>query len=95
MTTVLPTWFDARYLQNILRRAEKDESIEISNLIIKPATNKGDNYSSELYRVTVEFLGANSDNNIREKKTVLVKVVPDNDIIREAVRFQFQLPTII
>lgn len=86
MATVISTWFDACYLQNILRSAEKDESIEIFYLTIKPATNKGDNYLSELYRAAVEFSRVENGDKLQEKRSLILKLVPNDDNVKEMVQ---------
>ncbi|ALC47761.1 CG10513, partial [Drosophila busckii] len=50
-----PVWLTESYLEPILQRSRKDNSLHIVNLDIKPATAKGDNYASIMTRVKVDY----------------------------------------
>ena len=60
---------DEKFCEKILRKSENDSNIEVSNVLIRTATNKGDNYMSDMFRVTVEY-------KHKGKKSIIVKVVP-------------------
>lgn len=72
-----PQWLTIAYVENILRSVKKDEGLTISDLGIKPATAKGDNYASIMTRIKVEFLrsGAKSP----ETEFFIVKTTYEND----------------
>ncbi|KAJ8683611.1 hypothetical protein QAD02_019403 [Eretmocerus hayati] len=69
-------WVDVRFMEKILRQSEKDTSIAVSDVFIRAATAKGDNYTSDMFRVTVEYSRLNDRERIEQKKTVIVKVEP-------------------
>lgn len=69
-------WLGASYVQTILRKAETDESIEVSGITINPATAIGDNYSSDIYRVRAVFSRVLKGKTITETKSLIVKVAP-------------------
>ncbi|XP_012267685.2 uncharacterized protein LOC105692808 isoform X2 [Athalia rosae] len=74
MSTSSQDWLDALYMQNVLRNYENDDSIEVSEIIVKPATAKGDNYGSEIYRVAVQFSRIKNGTKIDEEKSFIAKV---------------------
>ncbi|KDR14380.1 hypothetical protein L798_10414, partial [Zootermopsis nevadensis] len=51
-----PVWLNKAFLESSLR-AGYDDTLSIGNYDIKTATAKGDNYTSTMYRVTVETTG--------------------------------------
>ncbi|OXU23988.1 hypothetical protein TSAR_016853 [Trichomalopsis sarcophagae] len=72
---------DTEFCEKILRKSENDPGIQVTDVLIKPATNKGDNYTSEMFRVNAEFVRAGS--NDAEKKTFIVKVEPMDEGVRQ------------
>lgn len=45
----------------------------------KPATNKGDNYTSDMHRATVEFTREQRGRKVTEKRSIIVKVAPTTE----------------
>lgn len=80
-----PIWLDACYVQKVLQKSQKDESIEVSSIAVKPATAKGDNYASDMHRVRVVFSRVLSGNTITETKSLIVKVAPQGGAREELV----------
>lgn len=70
------TWIDTSYAQDLLQQAENDKTIKVCNVTVKPATVKGDNYMSDMQRVGVEFTRIRDGNEVQEKKSFIVKVLP-------------------
>ncbi|XP_055633795.1 uncharacterized protein LOC129774121 [Toxorhynchites rutilus septentrionalis] len=73
-------WISNELLKTILE-AENGSSqyaINIFNVDVQAATNKGDNYASEMYRVVIEF-GLNGE---RMKCNRIFKVIPSGEIQR-------------
>lgn len=66
---------DKALLYDALKTRENDQSLKVINFTVKNAVDKGDNYLSDMFRVTVEF----TRNGIREVKSVVVKVAPVSD----------------
>jgi len=49
----------------------------------KPAMSKGDNYCSDLIRISAEFSRNISGHKITEKKSIIVKIAPTKEGIRQ------------
>ncbi|KAJ4016116.1 Ecdysteroid Kinase 4 [Neodiprion lecontei] len=78
MAIECPVWLDACYVQKILRNAEQDESIEVSGITVKPATVKGDNYSSIMHRIGVVFSRIQKGHKIKKTTSLIAKVLPES-----------------
>ncbi|KAH0548878.1 uncharacterized protein LOC123261583 [Cotesia glomerata] len=92
----VPAWLSAPFIEKALRRSENDDSICIVDCSIKPATNKGDNYTSDMHRVTVEYRHNQGAKAITEKISIIVKVAPTaegihKDLIAEAGLFGVEI----
>ncbi|XP_046431324.1 uncharacterized protein LOC124185047 isoform X2 [Neodiprion fabricii] len=74
-----PAWLDACYVQKVLRKAENDESIEVSDISVRPATAKGDNYMSDMYRIAVEFSRGQGDQRNEEERSLILKLLPQDE----------------
>ncbi|XP_071579972.1 uncharacterized protein [Temnothorax nylanderi] len=85
MALETPAWLNLCFVEKILRKSEGDNSIQVIDIFSKPATAKGDNYSSDMIRVTAEFSRDQGDSKITEKKSIIVKISP----IAEGVRQDF------
>ncbi|XP_032671235.1 uncharacterized protein LOC116844152 isoform X2 [Odontomachus brunneus] len=81
MPVETPEWLDVCFVQKALRHSEGD-SIHVIDISTKPATNKGDNYTSDMIRVMVEYT---QDQNRKDtkKKSIIVKIAPINDGMRK------------
>ncbi|XP_043490138.1 uncharacterized protein LOC122516416 [Polistes fuscatus] len=79
MAEETPLWLSIEFLQNILRETKNDNSIRVIDVFSKPATAKGDNYSSDMYRVSVEFSSKQDDREVMNKISFIVKVAPSAD----------------
>lgn len=53
--TDAPKWLNKEFLEKHLRNYFNYQKLAIDNFEVKPATAKGDNYASDLYRVKVTF----------------------------------------
>ncbi|XP_011706827.1 PREDICTED: uncharacterized protein LOC105462004 [Wasmannia auropunctata] len=76
MALETPSWLDQCYVEKILRKSEGDNSIRVINMFSKPATIKGDNYGSDMIRITAEFSRDQDSSKITEKKSIIVKLSP-------------------
>ncbi|XP_011705742.1 PREDICTED: uncharacterized protein LOC105460945 [Wasmannia auropunctata] len=70
------SWLNLRFVEKILRKSESDNSIQIIDIFSKPAMSKGDNYSSDIIRITVEFSRDQGGRKITEKNSIIVKISP-------------------
>lgn len=74
MALQTPTWLNLCFVEKILRKSEGDSSIQIIDIFSKPATSKGDNYTSDMFRTTAEFSRDQGGRKITEKKSIIVKI---------------------
>ncbi|XP_018370662.1 PREDICTED: uncharacterized protein LOC108766094 isoform X2 [Trachymyrmex cornetzi] len=77
------TWLNLSFVEKILRKSEENDSIQVIDMSIKPATKKGDNYLSDMVRITIEFSRNQGGHEIKEKKSIIVKLVPIVENIRQ------------
>lgn len=81
MALETPAWLNLCFVEKILRKSENDNSIQVIDISAKPATAKGDNYTSDMIRVTAEF---SRDQDTRtDNKSLIVKVLPINEGVRQ------------
>lgn len=64
-------------MEKVLRNGENDPSIVVMSMDVKPATSKGDNYTSDMYRATLQYVRNNE--KATKDTTVIVKVAPTKD----------------
>lgn len=91
MALETPTWLNLCFVEKILRKSEGDNSIQVIDIFAKPATSKGDNYTSDMIRVTAEFSRDQGDRKITEKKSIIFKVSPLTEGIRQDLVSWFNL----
>lgn len=80
------SWLNQDFLEKALRKGEKDDSIQVHDIFIKPATAKGDNYTSVMIRATVDLSRKVGCRSVKEKKSVIIKVVPEEEMTRDLVK---------
>ncbi|XP_077275264.1 uncharacterized protein LOC143904443 isoform X2 [Temnothorax americanus] len=83
MALETPAWLNLCFVEKILRKSEGDNSIQVIDIFSKPATAKGDNYTSDMIRVTAEFSRDQGGSKITEKKSIIVKISPIVEGIRQ------------
>jgi len=76
------TWLNLCFVEKILRKSENDNSIQVIDIFSKPATVKGDNYTSDMIRITVEY---SRGSKIKEKKSIIVKLSPLLEGVRQKI----------
>ena len=79
----LETWLNLSFVEKILRKSEGDDSIQVIDMSTKPATKKGDNYLSDMFRIMIKFSRNQGGNEIKEKKSIIVKLSPIIESIRQ------------
>ncbi|XP_069690896.1 uncharacterized protein [Periplaneta americana] len=70
-----PSWLNNIFLETALRSGEVDPTIMVISSSIQPATASGDNYLSEMFRVTVKMTRGDH----REERSLIVKVEPKKE----------------
>lgn len=63
---VPPQWLDKSYLQSVLN-SKYGQDVEVSNFAVKVATKKGDNYTSEMFRIVVTLVTGEKHHLILKK----------------------------
>ncbi|KAH8267602.1 hypothetical protein KR018_000121 [Drosophila ironensis] len=86
-----PVWLDESYLEPLLREQKKDPGLRITQLEVKPATAKGDNYASVMTRVKVFFL--KSGVKTPEIGYYIVKTTYENDPFASGIFSGYQVST--
>lgn len=61
------------FIRGILQKSENDPSIKIIDIKVMFATNKGDNYTSEMFRLIVDY-NRNDEPNTARKKQLIIKL---------------------
>ena len=51
----VPDWLTESFIQDILQKQHKDASIEINSMNVQECGGKGENYTSDMFRVGVNF----------------------------------------
>jgi thiamine kinase-like enzyme len=77
---IIPPWLNCEFLAEILSE-EKNENISVTDLDVKAAVGKGDNYLSTLYRIIVGF-NENKDANGENKYNLVLKTLPSGDFLQ-------------
>lgn len=85
-----PTWLNPCFVEMILRKSEGDNSIQVTDIFSKPATSKGDNYTSDMIRVIAEYTRYQGDRKT-EKKQIIFKVAPTIESVRKTLVSFFYL----
>lgn len=74
-----PSWLNNMFLETALRSGEVDPSITVTSSSIEPATASGDNYLSEMFRVTVHM----TKGEHKEERSLIVKIEPQKEQMRK------------
>lgn len=83
MALETPIWVNTDFAERILRLSEEDPTVHVIDIFSKPATSKGDNYTSDLIRVTVDFTRKQDQKELKGKKSLLFKFEPMADGLRK------------
>lgn len=79
-------WLNNEFVQRVLQYNEYDTSINVTNISAKPATSKGDNYASDMYRVTVKYTQKEGKTRVNKETSIVCKFEPlEEDARREAI----------
>ena len=76
MALETPSWLNLDFTERVLRISEGDSTIRVIDIFVKPATAKGDNYSSDMMRVAIEFTRNQGDNKVNQRKSIIFKFEP-------------------
>ncbi|KAF7414808.1 hypothetical protein HZH68_003297 [Vespula germanica] len=78
-----PSWMNLEFVEKIMRKSKNDDSIHVLNIFIKPATAKGDNYTSDMYRVSLEISSKRGNEKVTKKESLIIKVAPTGENIKK------------
>lgn len=53
-----PIWLNKSFIEDALKQYRNDDSLQVDSIEIKPATAKGENYASLMYRCKVNYTTA-------------------------------------
>ncbi|TMW48119.1 hypothetical protein DOY81_006792 [Sarcophaga bullata] len=77
---VPPTWINQEFLQKVLKEYENNETVQIDELIVTPASVKGDHYGSIMFRSKVAYtLEDTKENKI---KSLIIKTLPEEECFK-------------
>lgn len=75
MNEDIPTWMvDRGFIEKVFQKSENDDKLRVLQVVSKRATSKGDNYTSNMFRLNVDYIRSRSEE--QEKKSIIVKVAP-------------------
>lgn len=80
----VPTWMNEQFVQQIINKIDdlKNDIFKLLTISVAPATAKGDNYASDMLRVTIYY----ADNKSNEKKkSIIIKLSPQKGIHKDLV----------
>ena len=80
-------WIDGKYLENVLESYENEE-IEVKSFTVKSGSDKGDNFASALFRISVEY--AIKDEEDVKTISLILKTEMDDPLVSEIVK-EFQI----
>ncbi|XP_044741012.1 uncharacterized protein LOC123302223 isoform X2 [Chrysoperla carnea] len=72
-----PEWIDKILFEKSLRTYLKDDRIALNSFNIKAALAAGENFTSDMYRASVDYT---TGDGVREKMMLIVKLVPDQGL---------------
>ncbi|XP_061393297.1 uncharacterized protein LOC133328768 [Musca vetustissima] len=72
-----PVWLSNDYLQEVLQTYLKDDTVQITNVDIRPATGNGENYASVMSRIKITF--TRSTNTEPTTLSFILKYSYEND----------------
>ncbi|PNF32904.1 hypothetical protein B7P43_G01844 [Cryptotermes secundus] len=79
----IPPWLNYEFVAEILSE-RKDKQIFVTDMDVKAAVGRGDNYLSTLYRITVEFIESKDGNEVN-KYGLVIKTLPDGEILQKLI----------
>lgn len=83
----MPSWINNDLIQQVLQKSEKNNTIRVVKVSAKAASAKGDNYTSEVLRLTVDLrMTNNEDKEIENKRSLIIKIAhTSSDVHKELV----------
>lgn len=89
MSKTAPNWLDKEFFRKVIRNYTNDEDAILLNFSIRSGSKAGENFASDLYRVTINYSKTTNSMvevdvkslNLQNSETisVIVKVLPANE----------------
>lgn len=79
--TVLPSWLDKDFAENSLKGSTTSHDFNIVSVDVQRATAPGDNYVSEIYRMSVEL--QHKTKQYRKSVSLIIKCLPDSEVMKK------------
>lgn len=77
----IPTWLNEQFIEKIIKNSDlKSEMAKIVKISVAPATAKGDNYSSVMIRVTIDYANTKLE---MKKKSIVIKLSPQKEGVQK------------
>lgn len=77
----ISNFINKELLQNAMQKYKSDSKLKVIDFSMSNATDKGDNYTSDIFRVNVKY----SINGKNETKSVVIKVAPAEGVKKDLV----------
>ncbi|XP_063224966.1 uncharacterized protein LOC134532477 [Bacillus rossius redtenbacheri] len=82
----IPKWLDEQFIERSLQEGEDNTKIQVRRISVRPATSVGDNYCSDMFRVTVVYgVSSDLDSEARER-SLIVKALPEAESINSFLK---------
>lgn len=80
MSKTAPNWLDRDFFSRVIRSHASDETAILLNFSIRSGSKAGENFASDLYRVTINYSKKTfTKQPTNELISVIVKVLPKNE----------------
>ncbi|GFG33031.1 hypothetical protein Cfor_07428 [Coptotermes formosanus] len=79
----IPPWLNSEFLATILSEEEKTD-VSVTDMEVKAAVSRGDNFLSTLYRIMVECNESNGGSGIN-RYFLIIKTLPKDEVLQQVV----------
>lgn len=87
-----PAWLNQKFVEKIITNCDEYSGVKVTNISVKPATAKGDNYTSDMLRVTIDYTDSKTGSG---KCTVIIKLSPQQEgVQKNLVHYNISVPSI-
>ncbi|XP_049834458.1 uncharacterized protein LOC126278399 [Schistocerca gregaria] len=83
-TTDLPAWLDKKFAETSLKESDASRDLKVASVAVQRAVATGDNYLSDVYRMTVELEHDASPHG--SSRSLIIKCLPAGEVMRKLVQ---------
>ncbi|XP_047120584.1 uncharacterized protein LOC124803442 [Schistocerca piceifrons] len=83
-TTVLPAWLDKQFAETSLKESDASRDLKVTSVAVQRATAIGDNYLSDVYRMTVEL--ERNASPYGSSLSLIIKCLPTGEVMQKLVQ---------